>query len=393
MISLLAKLFIKDRKNIKSPDVRSAYGVLCGVVGIILNIVLCIIKLTAAALTGSVSVAADAFNNLGDAGSSLITLIGFKLASQKPDPAHPFGHGRIEYLSALIVSMLIVLLGFELGKESISAILAPSPSNKLSIVAVVILSVSIIIKLYIFLYNRVMGKRLSSQAMLATATDSISDCISTTAVLVCAIVSPYVSFSLDGWCGLAVSVFILFSGIKSVKETMDPLLGTPPEKEFVDDIQKIVMSYPEIVGIHDLIVHNYGPGRIMISLHAEVSQSIDILVAHDIIDNAENKLATALSCSAVIHLDPISTEDENVNSVKRKTEELAKAIDPEISIHDFRMVVGDSHTNLIFDMSVPYTVKKDDAELTAEMSRLVKIIDSKFMTVINVDREYSTKGS
>lgn len=393
MISLLAKIFIKDSSNVKNPKVRSAYGMLCGVVGIILNIVLCAIKLAAAALTGSVSVAADAFNNLGDAGSSLITLIGFKLASQKPDPAHPFGHGRIEYLSALIVSMLIVLLGFELGKESVSTIVDPSPSNEMSIVAVVILSISIAIKLYIFFYNRVMGKKLSSQAMLATATDSISDCISTAAVLICAIVSPYVSFPLDGWCGLGVSAFILFSGIKSVKETMDPLLGTPPEKEFVEDIERIVTSYPEIVGIHDLIVHNYGPGRIMISLHAEVSQSIDILVAHDIIDNAEHKLATCLSCSAVIHLDPISTEDETVNSVRKKTEELAKAIDPEISIHDFRMVVGDSHTNLIFDMSVPYNVKKDDQELISEMSRLVRIIDEKYLTVINVDREYSTKGN
>ena len=393
MISLLAKAFIKDRENIKNPRVRSAYGMLCGIVGIVLNVLLCCIKLLAAfASGGSVSIVADAINNLGDAGSSLITLIGFKLASQKPDPDHPFGHGRIEYLSALIVSMLIVLMGFELGKESVSTIMGGKASNEMSVIAIVILGVSILIKLYIFFYNRVMDKRLSSQAMLATATDSISDCISTAVVLICTVIAPFTTLPIDGWCGLAVSAFILFSGIKSVKETMDPLLGTPPEQEFVDDIERIVMSYPEIVGIHDLIVHNYGPGRIMISLHAEVSQSIDILVAHDIIDNAENKLASALNCSAVIHLDPISTEDETVNTVRSKTEALARAIDPEISIHDFRMVVGDSHTNLIFDMSVPYTVKKDDKELKEEMARLVKIIDEKLLTVISIDREYSTKG-
>lgn len=388
MISILAKIFIKDHTDFKSAKVRSAYGILCGIVGIFLNLLLCALKLFVSYLTGSVSVAADAFNNLGDAGSSVITLIGFKLASQKPDPSHPFGHGRIEYLSALIVSMLIVLMGFELGKGSLNKIISGGTTT-FSTVAIIILSVSIIIKLYIFFYNRVVGKRINSSAMIATSIDSISDCISTAVVLLCTVLSRFSAFNFDGWCGLLVSVFILISGIRAVKETMDPLLGTPPDSEFVSDIESIVMSYPEIIGIHDLIVHNYGPGRIMISLHAEVSQSIDILVAHDIIDNAENDLRKTLNCSAVIHLDPISTEDEKVNSVKNKVAELAKAIDPSVTIHDFRMVVGDSHTNLIFDIVIPYGVKRSDEDIKDEMSRLVKVIDESFMTVISIDHEYS----
>ena len=388
MVTILAKLFIKGSSDFKNPKVRSAYGILCGIVGIVLNLILCALKLFVSYLTGSVSVAADAFNNLGDAGSSVITLIGFKLASQKPDPSHPFGHGRIEYLSALIVSMLIVLMGFELGKSSFNKIMGGG-NTTFSIIAIIILSASILVKLYIFFYNRIIGKRINSGAMIATSVDSLSDCISTLAVLICTVLSRFSSFNFDGWCGLCVSVFILISGIKAVKETMDPLLGTPPDSDFVTDIEKIVMSYPEIVGIHDLIVHNYGPGRIMISLHAEVSQSIDILVAHDIIDNAENDLRTQLNCSAVIHLDPISTEDERVNGVRHKVAELAKAIDPSVTIHDFRLVVGDSHTNLIFDMVVPYSIKRTDEDIKNEMSRLVKIIDKSFMTVISIDHEYS----
>ena len=388
MISLLAKIFIKNPSEFKNEKVRSAYGMLCGIVGIILNLLLCALKLFVSFLTGSVSVAADAFNNLGDAGSSVITLIGFKLASQKPDPSHPFGHGRIEYLSALIVSMLIVLMGFELGKSSFSKIMDGGSSN-FSTVAIIILSASILVKIYIYIYNRRIGKKINSSAMIATSVDSLSDCVSTLTVLICMILSKFYSFSFDGWCGLAVSVFILISGIKAFKETMDPLLGTPPDADFVSDIEKIVMSYPEIIGIHDLIVHNYGPGRVMISLHAEVSQNIDILIAHDIIDNAENELRSTLNCSAVIHLDPISTEDEIVNDIKHKTAELAKAIDPAVTIHDFRMVVGDTHTNLIFDMVVPYNIKKTDEEIKNEMARLVKIIDDNYMTVISVDHNYT----
>ncbi len=386
MIALLSKIFIKST-DVKNQEVRSKYGILCGIVGIVLNIILCIAKIAAALLTGSVAIIADAFNNLGDAGSSVITLIGFRLAGQKPDKDHPFGHGRAEYLSAFIVSMLIVLMGFELGKSSFAKITS-GETPIFSIVAVIVLLISVAVKFYIFAYNRRIGKLIGSQAMKATAVDSLTDCISTGAVLICTVLSLYVDFNFDGWCGLIISAFILFSGIKAAKDTVDPLLGTPPEDEFVDEIKEIVLSYPEIVGIHDLIVHNYGPGRVMISLHAEVAQSIDILVAHDIIDNAEQKLGSELNCSAVIHLDPIATNDVTVTETKHRVSELAKAIDPSISIHDFRMVSGDSHTNLIFDMSVPYTVKRTDDELKDEMGRLVKIIDDKYLTVVQIDREY-----
>lgn len=386
MIKLLAKIFIKN-KDYSDNSVRSKYGVLCGIVGIILNILLCCAKLAVSFITGSVAISADAFNNLGDAGSSVITLIGFKLADQKPDEGHPFGHGRMEYLSALVVSMLIMLMGFELGKTSVSKI-SDGESPVFSYVAIIVLGLSVLVKLYIFIYNRSIGKKINSQAMKATAVDSLTDCISTFAVLICTVLSLFVDFNFDGWCGLIISAFIIFSGIKAAKETIDPLLGTPPESDFVDNVEKIVLSYPEIVGIHDLVVHNYGPGRVMLSLHAEVSQSIDILLAHDIIDNAEQKLSRELKCSAVIHLDPIATDDEKVNEVRKRVGELAKAIHPQITIHDFRMVVGDSHTNLIFDMSVPFSLKRDDDDIKKEMARLVKVIDEKYLTVICIDKEF-----
>ncbi|MBQ8255042.1 MAG: cation transporter [Clostridia bacterium] len=390
MIKLLSKIFIKDN-DYSDSAVRSKYGVLCGIVGIILNILLCCAKLAVSLITGSVAISADAFNNLGDAGSSVITLIGFKLADQKPDESHPFGHGRMEYLSALIVSMLIMLMGFELGKTSVSKI-AGGESPVFSYVAVIVLGLSVLVKLYIFLYNRSIGNKINSQAMKATAVDSLTDCVSTFAVLICTVLSLFVNFNFDGWCGLVISAFIIFSGIKAAKETIDPLLGTPPEGNFVKNVEEIVLSYPEIVGIHDLVVHNYGPGRVMLSLHAEVSQSIDILIAHDIIDNAEQKLSRELKCSAVIHLDPIATDDEKVNEVRFRVSELAKAIHPQITIHDFRMVVGDSHTNLIFDMSVPFSLKRDDDDIKKEMARLVKIIDEKYLTVICIDKEFIKDG-
>lgn len=390
MISLLAKLFFRNPKEYKNEQTRSAYGILCGITGIVLNLLLFALKLVVSFLTGSVSIAADAFNNLGDAGSSVITLIGFKLAGQKPDPSHPFGHGRMEYLSALFVSVLIVIMGFELGKTSFNKILHGS-STTFSIVAVVILTFSILTKLYIYIYNKNIGKKISSQAMLATASDSLSDCISTTAVLICTLLSLVSNFNFDGWCGLIVSVFILISGLKSLKETIDPLLGMPPENDFVCEIENIVMSYEEIVGIHDLIVHNYGPGRVMISLHAEVSQNIDFLTAHDIIDNAEQHLSSSLNCNAVIHLDPIATDDETVNETRTQVASLVKNIHPDATIHDFRMVIGDSHTNLIFDIVVPFSLKMTDTEIKKNIASLVKTIDPKYITVIHIDHNYTLR--
>ena len=385
MVSLLAKLFIKSTDR---DGKRRAYGVLCGALGIVLNLLLCLGKLIASVLTGSVSIAADAFNNLSDAGSSVVTLIGFKLAGQKPDPDHPFGHGRIEYVSGFLVSLLILLMGFELGKSSLSKLIEGA-NVTFHLASVIILCLSIAIKLYMYLYNTRLGKQFDSAAMKATGADCLGDCISTGAVLICTIASRFTTFNLDGWCGLAVALFILWSGFKTAKETLNPLLGTPPEREFVERIESIVLSYPDICGIHDLIVHNYGPGRIMISLHAEVPQTVDILTIHDRIDNIEHHLATELNCNAVIHMDPIANNDEETMTVRHQVSELAKAIDPRISIHDFRMVIGESHTNLIFDMVIPFDIKRTDEEIKGEMARLATVLNPTYKTVIQIDKTYS----
>ena len=387
MISLLSRFFIKDRKNFSSPSVRNAYGVLCGAVGIFLNILLSVIKLIASSVSGSISIAADAVNNLSDAASSLVTLVGFRLAGQKPDHSHPFGHGRIEYISGLVVSMIIMFMGFELGKSSVSRI-SSGTKTEFSFVAVVILAVSLPIKLYMCYYNKSVAKKISSTAMSATAIDCLCDCVATSVILICTVASLFTGVQLDGWCGIVVSLFIFYSGINSAKETINPLLGTPPDKEFVEKIKNIVLSYDEISGVHDLVVHNYGPNISMISLHAEVSQTVDILQIHDTIDNVEHRLSTELNCDAVIHMDPIATNDKLTVATKEKVLELARALDQSITIHDFRMVIGQTHTNLIFDMVIPYNFRLRDEEIKEEMSRLVKIISPEYRVVINIDKEF-----
>jgi len=387
LISLLAKIFIKDRKNTGSNETRTAYGTLCSLVGIVLNIILFGIKLTAGIITGAISVVSDAFNNLTDAASSIITLLGFRIANQKADKDHPFGHGRIEYVSGLVVSMLIILVGFELGKGSVEKIISPE-KVLFSISAVIILSASILTKAYMAFYNFRIGKKFSSSAMCATGTDSLCDCIATSAVLVCLIISEFTGINLDAYCGLLVSAFILFSGVRAVKETIDPLLGTPPSKEYIEKISEIVYSYDGVAGIHDLVVHDYGPGRTMISLHAEVSSDVDILVTHDMIDEIEVRLRQELNCDAVIHMDPIVTDDERVLETKEKITALIGCIDHKLSIHDFRMVEGPTHTNVIFDVVVPYDVTKSDREIREDIETIIKTIDKSYNAVINIDKSY-----
>ena len=387
MISLLSKIFIKNSSDTSSPAVRSAYGTLCGIMGIIFNVLLFGIKMLAGAISGSISIMADAFNNLTDAGSSVITLIGFRMSGQKPDRDHPFGHGRIEYISGLIVSMLILLVGFELGKSSIEKIVTPEPVE-FSIVAVIILVCSIAVKGYMALYNFTIGKKIGSSAMRATAQDSLNDTIATAAVLLCLVFAKLTSINIDAYCGLAVSGFILFSGLRAVKETMDPLLGTPPSEEFIKDIENIVHSYEGVSGIHDLIVHDYGPARTMISLHAEVPCDADLLETHDMIDNIEKELREHLNCDAVIHMDPIATNDELTTSVREKVAALVTCIDSALTIHDFRMVTGPTHTNVIFDVVIPYGFKKTDDEIRKNIETIVKSIDTNYYSVVNIDRSY-----
>ena len=387
MIRFLAKIFIPDYKNTASPKVRNAYGSLCGALGIILNVILFSIKFFAGLLSGAISVMADAFNNLTDAGSSVITLIGFRMSEQKPDKDHPFGHGRIEYISGLIVSMIIILVGFELGKSSVEKIFAPE-APVFSILAIGILVCSIFIKAYIAIYNFRIGKEISSAAMKATARDSLSDCVATGAVLACLIASRFTDLNIDAYCGILVSAFILFSGIRSTKETIDPLLGTPPEKALIDEITDIVYAHEGVEGIHDLIIHDYGPGRMMISLHAEVPADANLIETHDMIDNIEKDLRTKLGCDAVIHMDPIATDDEHTLEVREKVIALIGCVDSRLTLHDFRMVKGPTHTNVLFDLVVPFGFEKSEKELRENMQTIVKTLDENYYSVINIDKSY-----
>lgn len=386
MITLLARLFIKEEKD--EVRTRRAYGILCGAVGICLNVLLFAGKFFAGLLSGSIAITADAFNNLSDAGSSFVTLLGFHLAGQKPDAGHPFGHGRLEYLSGLVVSMLILLMGVELGKSSISKILHPEPVDSSALV-VVILCVSVAVKLYMFFYNRRLGKKLGSTAMEATALDSLSDSAATSAVLLATLVGHFTDLMIDGWCGLLVTAFILWSGISAAKETLDPLLGTPPTAELVEQIRALVLAHKTIIGIHDLIVHDYGPGRMMISLHAEVSSSGDVLELHDEIDNVENELREKLGCEAVIHMDPIVTDDGVTEETRQRVAVLVHCIDDAINIHDFRMVKGPTHTNVIFDAVVPFGFRLSDEEVAKKIRTAVRALDGNYYAVVKVERSYT----
>ena len=388
MISCLARIFIKDDPNATPAQIHQAYGTLCGAVGIGLNILLFIGKAAAGFLSGSVAVVADAFNNLSDAGSSVVMLLGFRLGGQKPDEDHPFGHGRFEYLAGLVVSMLILLMGFELAKSSVDKILHPQPVD-MGILSVCILLGSIAVKLYMFLYNRTYGKRFDSGAMLATAADSLSDCGATVVVLVATLVGQYTGLQIDGWCGVIVAVMIFWSGIKASKETLDPLLGTPPAPEYVERIRDLVMAHEVVIGIHDLVVHDYGPGRCMISLHAEVSSAGNVLEIHDAIDNIEKELREALGCEAVIHMDPVVTDDGITRETREKVAALVYCIDDEISIHDFRMVTGPTHTNVIFDAVVPFGFRLKDEEVCRKIEMAVKTLDGNYCAVIKVEHSYA----
>lgn len=391
MIKLLSRIFIKDYNNYESPAVRSSYGVLCGGFGIFLNILLFIGKFLAGTLAKSVSITADAFNNLADAGSSIITLLGFRLARQKPDTKHPFGHGRIEYIAGLLVSAAIILMGFELAKSSISKIISPEPIE-FSVLTAAILVCSILVKLYMVFYNKSIGKKIKSATLGATALDSCSDCIATSVVLVSSLIAHFFKINIDGYCGVLVAAFVIYSGIRALQETITPLLGQAPDREFIERIQKLIEEFPEITGIHDLIVHDYGPGRLMISLHAEmpVYEDSDIFAMHDIIDNAERLLSKELECLVTIHLDPTRSNDERVAELKAKTVNVLHGISPELSLHDFRVVPGPTHTNLIFDVVIPFDLKLKEDEITEKLnSAVADWDDAKYYVVVSFDRPYA----
>lgn len=388
MITFLTSLFIKDSKNYKEPSVRQAYGVLSGAVGIGLNILLFFGKWLAGTISGSIAIIADAFNNLSDAGSSIITLIGFRLSGQEPDPEHPFGHGRMEYISGLLVSVAILVMGFELIGSSIGKLRSPEPIESSALVFGILIA-SILVKLYMFFYNHSLSKKIESAAMKATSVDSLSDTVATTLVLIATLISKYTGLLLDGWFGILVGLFILYTGGSTLKETIDLLLGQPPKQEFIDEVKEIVLGHSMVHGVHDLIVHDYGPGRVMISLHAEVDVNGDIQDIHEQIDHIEHELQEKLHCSATIHMDPIVTDDKEVLAMKAKVEEMVHFLDESFSMHDFRMVRGSTRTNLIFDVEVPRKTSYTDNEIVNWLKeRIHELPGSKYFAVIQIDHEY-----
>lgn len=387
MISLLVKLFYGEMNMSDEKAVRRAYGTACSGAGIGFNVLLFAGKLIAGMLSGSVAIVSDAFNNLSDAGSSIISLVGFKLSNKKSDPQHPFGHGRLEYISGLCVSFLIILMGVELGKASIEKIIEPA-QVKFSLLTAAILAASILVKLYMALYNSRIGKRLNAVTMKAMAKDSLSDAVATSVVLMSMIVAKLADIAIDGYCGVVVAAFILFTGITAARDTISPLLGQKPDSEFIEEVMRIVNAHKEIIGTHDLVVHDYGPGRLMITLHAEVDASMDILVAHDAVDNIENELREKLGCSAVVHMDPIVTDDVETNATREEIKRVVSNIDSRMTIHDFRMVPGPTHTNVIFDVAVPFDTDMDDDELRKILGARIRDVDSKLNAVIEIDKCY-----
>ena len=388
MIKLLSKIFIKNHEDYQDPKVREGYGKLSGIVGVVLNLLLFAGKFIAGLLTGAISITADAFNNLTDAGSSIVTFIGFKLSSKPTDRDHPFGHGRMEYVSGFIVSIIIFLVGFELMKSSVEKLINPS-AVEFSYVAMIILGVSVLVKLYMYLYNRNISKKINSVSVKATAKDSLNDCIATFVVAVCFVVYKLTDFNADGIAGILIALFILYSGFGSAKETIGLLLGVAPDEEYVEKIEKTALSLEGIIGIHDLMVHNYGPGRQIISLHAEVDAHVDVNEAHDNIDNAEKVLEERFGCIAVIHMDPIDMNNPKRNEFLSLTHDIVKSIDQRFSIHDFRMTEGYTHINLIFDLTIPHDCQIDKESIKHSITEGLKSVNPNLNAVFKIEYTYS----
>ncbi len=384
MTQFLLRHFVPGWENTTDPEIRERYGVLSGITGILLNLCLSGGKFLAGIVTGAVSVTADAFNNLSDAATSVVTLVGFRLAGRGADKDHPYGHGRMEYLAGLAVSVAILLVGVELAKGALDKILHPE-MVRFSWLSVGILCASILVKLWMYLFNKDLGRRISSAAMAATAADSLSDCVATSAVLA----GHFFQLSIDGWVGIVVAAFVLRAGWEAAKDTVDPLLGKAPDPALVEGIRQTVLAHPEIVGVHDLMVHDYGPGHVMASLHAEVSIDADMAATHDVIDNVERELGGKYHLIATIHMDPIATNDQRVTEARGEMLSLARRLDPAMTIHDFRMTEGPSHTNLIFDVVVPHGCTLSDEEVRRELARLAKERDPRYITVIQVDHSYA----
>ncbi len=384
---MLIRFFIKDYEKIDNPNVRENYGKFASVIGIASNLLLFIIKITAGLLFSSISIIADAVNNLSDSASSVITLVGFKISGKPADEKHPYGHARMEYISGLIVSFIIIFLGLQLIVSSVGKIKDPQTAE-FSMLSVAILIIAILIKLWQCIFYRNMGKKINSMTLVATSIDSRNDILATSAVLAAAIITRLTGFNLDGYMGALVAILIIISGIKLVSDTISPLLGMAPTKEQVDRIYKKVLSYENIIGLHDLTVHSYGAYKCFASVHCEVSAEQDIMVSHDIIDNIERDFLKDEGIHMVIHLDPIVTNDAKTNELKDLVKGIILEISPEISMHDFRVVWGISHSNLIFDIVAPYNTRLDDEDLKKLLSDKIQDIDEKYRSIITVDHNY-----
>ncbi len=390
MVTLLARIFIKNHTEYGDSTVRRQYGSLCSIVGIMLNVLLFIGKYIAGTISGSIAIVADGLNSISDALSSFITLVSFKLAGKKPDPSHPFGHGRIEYIAGLIVSFIILYTGIQLFIDSIDKIRHPEEVES-SLLIIVILAVSILVKLYMVFYNYRIGRKINSATMSATATDSFSDVASTSVVLICTILAKYVTFPLDGYCGIAVSCLVIYAGFSAGRETIAPLLGQPADKETVDEIERIVMAHDGAIGIHDLVLHDYGPGRRMVSLHVEVPGNGDIFKIHDMIDNIEGEIYANMQIEATIHMDPVDTEDLRREHFMEVVAGVIHDINPKITFHDFRIVPGDTHTNLVFDVVVPSGYKLSDEEIRKAIFMKVLEKEPNVYTSIKVDKDFTDR--
>ncbi|MBQ9796507.1 MAG: cation transporter [Clostridia bacterium] len=388
MTELLSRLFVKNHKNVTEPRVRTAYGVMVSITGIVVNLLLFLAKFTVGTLFGAISIVADAVNNLSDAGTQIISLISFRISSKPADREHPFGHARIEYVASMIVSFLVLLVGVELLKSSIQQIFSPERPES-SPIAIAVLIGSILFKLWLALFNRTIGKRINSSVMRATAADSLSDVLSTSAVLVASVIPLFfqdISWNPDAYMGVIVAVLILVAGIRILNDAKNSILGEAPSDEIVQTIADTIAKYPAALGIHDMIVHNYGPGHIIASLHVEVDGKVDVFETHDIIDTIEKELRTDCGIEATIHMDPIVTDDAQINHLRQKALQAVKNVDEALQIHDFRFVCGKSHSNLIFDVVVPFEVKLTDEEIKRAVATEISRIDPNYFTVLTIDR-------
>ncbi len=388
MTQWLIKLFIKDHKNTDNPAVRNQYGMLGGAVGIGCNFLLFIVKLIPGLISGSVSVLADAFNNLSDAGSSAVTLLGFRMAKKPADKGHPFGHGRMEYMSAFLVALLIILLGLELIKSSVEKFFAPQ-MPAITWFTFFGLFISLAVKLWMYFFNRKLGKLIHAQSLIATARDSLNDCLTTGGVLISMVICKYLNVNIDPYVGAVIGIFVLWSGFMTAKDTLNPLLGEPPSPELVNGIKEEILRVPEFLGIHDLIIHNYGPGRSFASVHVEVPEDIDFVHCHELCDNCEKTLKDRFSMEISIHMDPIALKGSETAKLQSTVVEKLRAVDPHMTIHDFRMVPGRERINLIFDAVISADCKESEEVLRQKIAAAVLEIDPRYCAVVQLDRDFT----